>query len=101
VQLLNAGEPSDLRDMPLSDRHKAVLQTSDHIMRATEEALLVTRVLHRHMAGVVAYVHQVDVPVHPSMQHIVGGKTTRLAEVRLGHLEALHQRLLRKEPVST
>lgn len=53
----------------------------DEVMRSTEEALLVTRLLLRHAAELLAFVHHVDVPVHPSLHHKVGGKTRKLPQV--------------------
>lgn len=60
---------------------RALRDGVDEVMRSTEEALLVTRLLLRHAAELLAFVHHVDVPVHPSQHHKVGGKTRKLPQV--------------------
>lgn len=55
--------------------------TVDAVMRSTEQALLMTRMLLRHGADLLAFVHRIDVPVHPSLHHKIGSKTQKLAQV--------------------
>lgn len=63
------------------DAARSLLDTVDEIMRVSEGALLTTRLLLRHMAEVVAFVHGVEVPVHPSLRHKVGKSAMQLAAV--------------------
>lgn len=55
--------------------------TVDAVMRSTEQALLMTRMLLRHGADLLAFVHHVDVPVHPSLHHKIGSTTQKLVQV--------------------
>lgn len=60
----------------------------DSVMRSTEEALLVTGMLLRHAADMLAFVHRVQVPIHSSLHHKIGGKTQAPEQVRLDAVAA-------------
>eukprot|EP00892_Ulva_mutabilis_P006301 jgi/Ulvmu1/4042/UM019_0019.1 len=52
--------------------HGEVRDHVDAALRGTEGALLMSRMLLRHAAYLLAFVHSVSVPVHPSLHHKVG-----------------------------
>lgn len=58
-----------------------VCEEVDIVMRSSEEALLVTRILFRHSADLLAFVNGLEIPVHPSLHHKLGKKVQKLAQV--------------------
>ena len=64
-----------------SERQEAVKRALHRVMYATERAQLMARLLLGHCASLLAFWHQLEVPVHPSQQHRVGAKAQLLAEV--------------------
>lgn len=68
-------------DSASADSTESVLDSVDEIMKVSEGALLTTRLLLRHMAEVIAFKHEVHVPVHPSVRHLHGSSTMQLKEV--------------------
>ena len=79
-------EDAPTPSMSQDEKNDAVAKV-DTIMHACEGALLSARLLLRHAAGVLTYVHELPVAVHPAEQEELGEWTT-LQQVSASRLES-------------